>query len=331
MVNVSGLQRRSTYEEVAKLAEADVFRSYIKTPDRLPKIILDAPSLTALDPDNEEALIQFEKNKRLETARRSEAEEVAQQRGVSRAQLELATRPARPQLVEPTADYERQRWEISLAEAAANFSVQSARAQNLERVRTLLRQHLVEQNRQTAEVRLGQEAEFFDITTPPEQEIELHFPDAPRSESFRTAAGSLARMAGGAAMGGASAAVGGAAAAAPLVARAAVGGAVAAAPLVARTIDSAGPQAINLLAGAARLTRDYGPTIVSGTATGAGMMIRGVVTGGQIAAGTSSAAAELAQALTPASHRGRDFMQANGARFAPSLARLMAEHHGNMF
>ena len=194
MVNVSGLQRRSTYEEVAKAAELDEFRNLIKTPDRLPKTILDAPSLTALDPDNEEALIQFEKNKRLETARRSEAEEVAQQRGVSRAQLELATRPARPQLVEPTADYERQRWEISLAEAAANFSVQSARAQNLERVRTILRQHLVEQNRQRAEVRLGQEAEFFDITTPPEQEIELHYPDAPRSESFRTAAGSLARM-----------------------------------------------------------------------------------------------------------------------------------------
>ena len=139
MVNVSGLQKRSTYEEVAKAAELDEFRNLIKTPDRLPKTILDAPSLTALDPDNEEALIQFEKNKRLETARRAQAEEVAQERGVSRAQLELATRPARPQLVEPTDDYERRRWEISLAEAAANFSVQSARAQNFEMVRTLLR------------------------------------------------------------------------------------------------------------------------------------------------------------------------------------------------
>ena len=114
-------------------------------------------------------------------------------------------------------------------------------------------------------------------------------------------------------------------------AAAAVGGAVAAAPLVARTIDSAGPQAINLLTGAARLTRDYGPTVLSGTATGAGMMVRGVVTGGQIAAQTIATAAEFAQAWAPASHRGRDFMQANGARFAPSLARLMAEHHGNMF
>ena len=316
MVNVSGLQRRSTYEEVAKAAELDEFRDLIKTPDRLPKTIIDAPSMTALDPENEEALIQFEKNKRVETARRAQAEEVAQERGVSRAQLELATRPARPQLVEPTDDYERRRWEISLAEAAANFSVQSARAQNVERVRTLLRQHLVEQNRQRAEVRLGQESEFFDIATPPEQEIELHFPDAPRSESFRTAAGSLARMAGGAAMGGASAAV---------------GGAVAAAPMIARTIDSAGPRAINLLSGAARVGMDYGPPILAGTVTGAGMLARGMVTTGQIAAGTISAAAEVAQALAPASHRGRDFMQANGARWAPALHRLMAEHHGNMF
>ena len=169
MVNVSGLQRRSTYEEVAKAAELDEFRNLIKTPDRLPKTIIDAPSMTALDPENEEALIQFEKNKRVEEARRSQAQEVAQERGVSAAQLELATRPARPQLVQPTDDYERRRYEISLAEAASNFSVAQAREQNLERVRTLLRQHIIEQNRQTAQVRLGQEAEFFDITTPPEQ------------------------------------------------------------------------------------------------------------------------------------------------------------------
>ena len=316
MVNVSGLQRRSTYEEVAKAAELDEFRNLIKTPDRLPKTIIDAPSMTTLEggAEHEEALIQFEKNKRVETARRAQAEEVAQERGVSRAQLELATRPARPQLVEPTADYERQRWEISLAEAAANFSVQSARAQNLERVRTLLRQHIVDQNRQTAQVRLGQESEFFDIATPPnEQEIELHYPDAPRSESFRTAAGSLARMAGGAAASGG------------------LEFASAAAPMIARTIDSAGPQAINLLSGAVRIGRDYGPSVLSGTAAGAGMMIRGVVTGGQIAAGTISAAAELAQAMAPASHRGRDFMGANGARWAPALHRLMAEHRGNVF
>ena len=156
MVNVSGLQRRSTYEEVAKAAELDEFRNLIKTPDRLPKTIIDAPSMTALEggEEHEEALIQYEKNKRVEEARRSQAQEVAQERGVSAAQLELATRPARPQLVQPTDDYERRRYEISLAEAASNFSVAQAREQNLERVRTLLRQHIIEQNRQTAQVRL---------------------------------------------------------------------------------------------------------------------------------------------------------------------------------
>ena len=103
MVNVSGLQRRSTYEEVAKAAELDEFRDLIKTPDRLPKTIIDAPSMTALEggEEHEEALIQYEKNKRVEEARRSQVQEIAQQRGVSVAQLELATRPARPQLVEP--------------------------------------------------------------------------------------------------------------------------------------------------------------------------------------------------------------------------------------
>ena len=61
MVNVSGLQRRSTYAEIERLAQLDEFRDLIKTPDRLPKIITDALSMTALDPENEEALIQFEK------------------------------------------------------------------------------------------------------------------------------------------------------------------------------------------------------------------------------------------------------------------------------
>ena len=71
MVNVSGLQRRSTYEEVAKAAELDEFRNLIKTPDRLPKTIIDAPSMTTLDPENEEALIQFEKNKSRDGLERS--------------------------------------------------------------------------------------------------------------------------------------------------------------------------------------------------------------------------------------------------------------------
>jgi len=318
MVNVSGLQRRSTYEEVAKAAELDEFRDLIKTPDRLPKTIIDAPSMTALEggEEHEEALARYEKNKRAEEARRDQVQEIAQQRGVSRAQLENATRPARPQLVEPTSDYERRRSEISLAEAASNFSVAQSRAENLENVRTMWRDQFMRTYRQRAEELFAQRSdpEFYDIATPPNpdaQEIELHFPDAPRSESFRTAAGSLARMAGGAA------ATGGM--------EIATAGAMAA-PMIARTIHSAGPQAINLLTGAARLTRDYGPTVAAGTAAGAGMMIRGVVTGGQIAAGTISAAAELAQALAPASHRGRDFMGSNGIRFAPSLARLMSEH-----
>jgi len=59
MVNVSGLQRRSTYEEVAKAAELDEFRNLIKTPDRLPKTIIDAPSMTALDPENEEEFLRL--------------------------------------------------------------------------------------------------------------------------------------------------------------------------------------------------------------------------------------------------------------------------------
>ena len=97
----------------------------------------------------------------------------------------LATRPSRPQFVEPTDDYQQRRYEISLAEAAAEFSVQSARAANVERVRTMLRDQLHEENRRSAIVRLNDEAEFFDIATPEEQEIDLHLPQTPGRSALR--------------------------------------------------------------------------------------------------------------------------------------------------
>ena len=312
MVNVSGLQKRSTYEEVAREVQLDRFKDLIKPPDRLPKTILDAPTLTSLDPENEETINQYEKNKRVEQARRSAAEEVAQSRGVSRAQMELATRPSPPQLVEPTFDYQQRRYEIQLAEAASNFSVQTARAANVERVRTLLRQHLHEENRRTAVATIGDEAEFFDIGTPEEPEIDLHLPETPSAMQVAgSVAGGVANFAG----------------------RAAVAGATTVAPIVARSVHNAGPQAINALFEAARLTSAYGPSVARTTMAAAGysaqaieMTARGLINGGVAAGNAVAAAGQLTGALAPASHRGYDFMRANGVSFQPHITRLLAEH-----
>ena len=304
MVNVSGLQKRSTYEEVAREVQLDRFKDLIKPPDRLPKTILDAPTLTSLDAEHEETVAQYEKNKRVEQARRSAAEEVAQSRGVSRVQLELATRPSPPQLVEPSFDYQQRRYEIQLAEAASNFSVQTALAANVERVRTLLRQHLHEVNRRTAVATVGDEAEFFDISTPPEPEIDLHLPETPSAmEVAGTVAGGVA------------------------------GAAATVAPIVARSVHNAGPQAINALFEAARLTSAYGPSVARATMAAAGysaqaieMTARGLINGGVAATNALAAAGQLTGALAPASHRGYDFMRANGVSFQPHLTRLLAEH-----
>ena len=306
MVQLSGLQKRSTYEEVAREVQLDRFKDLIKPPDRLPKTILDAPTLTSLDAEHEESVNQYEKNKRVEQARRSAAEEVAQSRGVSRAQMELATRPSPPQLVEPTFDYQQRRYEIQLAEAASNFNVQTTRAANVERVRTLLRQHLHEENRRTAVATIGDEAEFFDIGTPPE--IDLHLPETP---SAMQVAGTVAGFAG----------------------RAAVAGATTVAPIVARSMQNATPQAINALYEAARLTSAYGPGVARATMAAAGysaqaieMTARGLINGGVAAGNVMAAGAQLTGALAPASHRGYDFMRANGISFQPHLTRLMSEH-----
>ena len=265
-----------------------------------------------MDPGNEEIINQYEKNKRVEQARRSAAEEVAQSRGVSRAQMELATRPSPPQLVEPTFDYQQRRYEIQLAEAASNFSVQTARAANVERVRTLLRQHLQEVNRRTAVASIGDEAEFFDISTPPEPEIDLHLPETPSAmEVAGTVAGGVANFAG----------------------RAAVAGATTVAPIVARSVHNATPQAINALFEAARLTSAYGPSVARTTMAAAGysaqaieMTARGLINGGVAAGNALAAAGQLTGALAPASHRGIDFMRANGVSFQPHITRMLAEH-----
>jgi hypothetical protein len=303
MVQLNGLQRRSTYEEVAREVQLDRFKDLIKPPDRLPKTILDAPTLTSLDPENEETINQYEKNKRVEQARRSAAEEVAQSRGVSRAQMELATRPSPPQLVEPTFDYQQRRSEIQLAEAASNFNVATTQAANVERARTLLRQHLHEVNRSAPEYHIGTPDGY---STP--EEIDLHLPETP---SAMEVAGSVA--------GG--------------VAGLAVAGATTVAPIVARSVHNATPQAINALYEAARLTSAYGPSVARATMQAAGysaqaveLTARGLINGGVAAGNVMVAAGQMTGALAPASHRGHDFMRANGVSFQPHITRLLAEH-----
>jgi hypothetical protein len=211
-------------------------------------------------------------------------------------------------LVEPTFDYQQRRYEIQLAEAASNFNVQTARAANVERARTLLRQHLHQVNQRTAVATIGDEAEFFDIGTPEEPEINLHLPETPSAmEVAGTVAGGVAGFAG----------------------RAAVG----VAPIVARSMQNATPQAINALYEAARLTSAYGPGVARATMAAAGysaqaieMTARGLINGGVAAGNVMAAGAQLTGALAPASHRGYDFMRANGVSFQPHLTRLMSEH-----
>ena len=63
MVNTSGLERRSTYEVVMREIQLDNFKDSIKLPDRTATFVLEAPQLVGLDPENEEAILQFEKEK----------------------------------------------------------------------------------------------------------------------------------------------------------------------------------------------------------------------------------------------------------------------------
>jgi hypothetical protein len=300
MVNLSsGLQKRSTYEEVMREIQLDSFKDAVKLPDRIATFTLEAPQLMALDPENEEAAIQFEKHKRAETARKAQVQEVAQARGVSMHQLELATRPSRGDMLDaPNDELDMRRHELGIHQAAEIFAAAHVRAQNVERVRDTLRMSLHAQDQSDPIARLSPDDHtiFHDMSTPEEQGIDLHLPAVPerrvalpgmpaRDTGILTGAAGFAGSLGGTALD------------------------------IGRT---AGPPTVHALAQALHLTVHYGPGAVVGTAQVAagtvGLVARGLASGGQMAGRAALAASHVLASTTPASHRGKDFRESAGVR-----------------
>jgi hypothetical protein len=317
MVNTSGLQRRSTYEEVMREIQLDSFKDHVKLPDRIATFTLEAPQLMALDPENEEAVIQFEKRKRAEVARKAQVEEVAQARGVSVHQLEMATRPSRGDMLEaPDDELDRRRHELGIHQAAEIFAAAHVRAQNVERVRDTLRMSLHAQDKSDPIARLSPDDHtiFYDMSTPEEQDIDLHLPAVPerrvalpgmpaRDTGILTgAAGFAGGFAGG--LGGTALDIG----------------------------RAAGPPTAQALAQALSLTVHYGPGAIVGTAQVAagtvGLVARGLASGGQMAGRAALAASHVLASTTPASHRGKDFRESAGVRLGRNTLTLGREALG---
>jgi hypothetical protein len=303
MVNTQGLTKRSTYEEVMREVQLDKFKDLIKYPDRTATFVLEAPALLALDPENEEQMIAFEKRRRAEAARKAEVEEVAQARGVSKAELEALTKPVRSgPLLEPGDDsFETRRMENEMAQSMSVYESATARAANVERVRDMLRRDHQMASRSDPIARLvDDDAQFYDISTPPNEERSLSIPSVPQP---------LARM----------------------------GKKVARGVLIdsPRALGSlairAAPPTVDTLAEAARLTAVYGPGVARSTMAAAGysaqalgLVARGLASGGQAAGQAAVASAHLLASTVPVSHRGKDFQTANGVQFAGRLVRHTA-------
>jgi hypothetical protein len=302
MVNLSsGLQKRSTYEEVMREIQLDSFKDAVKLPDRIATFTLEAPQLMAMDPENEEAAIQFEKHKRAETARKAQVAEVAQARGVSMHQLELATRPSRGDMLDaPNDELDMRRHELGIHQAAEIFAAAHVRAQNVERVRDTLRMSL--------------HTIFHDMSTPEEQGIDLHLPAVPER---RVAIPAMPGRDTGV-LSGAAGFAGGFA-----------GGLGSTALDIGRT---AGPPTAQALAHALSLTVHYGPGAIVGTAQVAagtvGLVARGLASGGQMASRAALAASHVLASTTPASHRGKDFRESAGIRLGRNTLTLGREALG---
>ena len=291
MVN---MHRISTYDEV--MQEIQYGGLALKAPDRMAKFLLEAPQMVALDPENEEEIAGFERRQRRERARREEVEEAAQDRGVSRAQLELLTRPSREPILDQRDDgFETRRMENQMAMDLQVYESARARAENVERVRDILRQQLAVTNRGNPLARLADEdTVFHDISTPPEPDIDLHTPSVPSFRALASAGVDVASFG-------------------------------------ADMIGTVGPPSIELIAEAARLSSRYGPGVMRATfraagvsAQGLAMVGRGMAAGGQAAGHAAVAAGRALASTVPASHRGRDFQVANGVQFTGHLV-----HHAH--
>jgi hypothetical protein len=310
MVNTKGLQRRSTYEEVMEAIQADTFKDAIKTPERLATFVLEAPRLQALDPENEEAILEFEKKKRLEQARKAAVEEEAQRRGVPMAELEMLTRPPRNNLLEEADDgLERRRYEQGITNAAQVYATEQARAVNVERVRdTVSEEHTT--NVQDPIARLVGDTIFYDIASrassprsrrstpspPRELQLDLHFPDTPsRMGTVASEAGNIARESASTAL------------------------------MIGR---HTAPHLARGLMEVTRLAINHGPDAVELGGRAIGLLGRGLLSGGQAATRAALAAGEVIAAQEPASHRGRDFQQAHGiTRVTRQVSNVLLARH----
>jgi hypothetical protein len=297
VVNTTGLQRKKTYDEVVFEIQMDDFKDSLKYPDRTAKWILEAPQMVALqDPEDTEAILQYEKNRRAHQARHAQVEEMAQERGVSISALERHTRPTRA-VLEPVPDdteFETRKMEHTMATSMATYSAAAHRAENVEKIRNTLKEQFAARSR-VLEPHIADETKFYDLTTPPNEpeEIDLSLPSVPRR-----AASAVAR------------------------------GLVDSPRMLARGVIAAAPPTAEALIESGRLTAKYGPGIARATMStigytgqALGLVARGMASGGQAATQAALAGTMVIASQVPASHRGRDFQSEHGVTTAGRLIR----------
>ena len=302
MVNVKGLVKRTNYDDILAEVEQEKFRQAVKLPDRTAKFILEGPSLQNLE--DTEAIEEFEKRKRKQAAREAEIEEIAQDRGVSRAELKLHTKPHEPFHIDmrENDEFDRRTYENTVAESMMVYQTAQARADNVHRVALMMRKDLHQAHKSDPITLYGQQddTEFYDISDEPD--LSTHTPAVPFTERARDAAGS-------------------------------VGQTLATTAHFASKAGSVAGSAAGLTYEAAKIPSHYGPAVaegalITGVATsevlyhGTRLTVKSAYHTSQAVAAAASAASNLMQAAQP-SHRGRDFTQSHAVKFVGKAANLL--------
>jgi len=171
----SVLVARSTFEEVAQQVEHERWK--VKLPDRWAKIVIESPTIAALDPENGD-FEAFQRRKNNEQFKRAEMVKVAHETGVPEELLRaLHEEPKHTQLDSTALDRQHARaFELGLDEETMNVDIALRQEQNVQRVANHARRSLEAGHRMNPIHEF--ETRFYDLTdSSDEEDIPIYRPN----------------------------------------------------------------------------------------------------------------------------------------------------------
>ena len=168
------LVARSDFEQVAQQVELERFK--VKLPDRWARIVIESPTIAALDPESGD-FEAFQRRKNNEQFKRAEMIKVAHETGVPEELLRaLQRQPTSTNLDSTSLDEQQARaFQMGLDEETMNLDIALRAEQNVHQVANQARRSLEAGHRMNPIHEF--ETQFFDMADSDEEDIPIYRPN----------------------------------------------------------------------------------------------------------------------------------------------------------